>query len=128
MAGAECRSKDHHMQFDSKEIGEDLIEVTLAGRLDIQGAAEIDMPFTSVAATKRAGVLVNMSGVAFIASIGFRTLLSAAKALAGRGGQMVLHKPTDLVRSVLVTSGIDNMVPIIDDRDAAMAVLADAMS
>ena len=116
------------MQFESKEIGEDLIEVTLTGRLDIQGAAEIDMPFTSVAATKRAGVLVDMSGVDFIASIGIRTLLSSAKALAGRGGKMVLHKPTDLVRSVLVTSGIDNMVPIIDDRDAAIATLADAMS
>jgi anti-sigma B factor antagonist len=116
------------MQFESKEIGEDLIEVTLTGRLDIQGAAEIDMPFTSVAATKRAGVLVDMSGVDFIASIGIRTLLSSAKALAGRGGKMVLHKPTDLVRSVLVTSGIDNMVPIIDDRDAAVAALADSMS
>jgi len=116
------------MNFSNSEIGDNLVEVKLQGRLDIQGADAIDMPFTSITATRKAGVLVNMSGVEFIASIGIRMLLSNAKALAKRGGKMVLFKPVPLVKDVLVTSGVDNLIPITDDYDGAVADLKKALA
>ncbi|MEN8175425.1 MAG: STAS domain-containing protein [Pseudomonadota bacterium] len=115
------------MKFESKEIDTDLVEITLVGRLDIQGTQAIDMPFTSVTATRRAGVLVDMSGVNFIASIGIRTLLTNAKALAKHGGKMVLLNPAPMVFDVLTTSGVDHMIPINDDYDSAVADLRAAL-
>lgn len=116
------------MKFESTEIGDDLVEVKLQGRLDIQGTDAIDLPFTSLTATRKAGVLVDMSGVEFIASIGIRTLLSNAKALANRGGKMMLYKPVPLVRDVLTTSGVDNLIPIADDYDGALNDLQNALA
>lgn len=116
------------MKFESTDIGEDLVEVKLHGRLDIQGTDAIDLPFTSLTATRKAGVLVDMSGVEFIASIGIRTLLSNAKALANRGGKMTLYNPVPLVRDVLTTSGVDNMIPIVDDYDSALQDLKSSLA
>ena len=74
--------------------------VRLRGRMDILGVQAIDMKFTALTATQAALVLVDMSGVSFLASLGMRTLISSAKALAQRGGHMVLANPQPNVLDV----------------------------
>jgi anti-anti-sigma factor len=71
--------------------------------------------------------MVDMSEVSFVASIGMRTLLSSAKALAKKGGKMVLLNPVGPVWDSLSTAGIDALVPIHADRDAAIADLRAAL-
>ena len=88
--------------------------ITLVGRLDIQGAARIEMQFTAVAAGN-AAVVVDMGGVVFMASMGLRTLLLAAKAMRGKAGRMVLYRPQAEVEEVLVTSGASQLMPISHD-------------
>ena len=99
--------------------------VGLSGRLDVTGTHEIDMPFTALIATKKAAILVDLSRVDFIASIGMRTLLSYTKALSKRGGKMLLVNAQPMVKEVLVTAGIDQLIPIYDGEDAARAALKD---
>jgi anti-anti-sigma regulatory factor len=48
-------------------------------RLDIEGAFKIDSEFNRVAEEKK-NVLVDLSDVTFIASLGIRTLITGAKA------------------------------------------------
>ena len=62
-----------------------------------------------------------MAQVSFLASIGIRTLLQNAKALKQRGGRMVLLNPTDVVDSVLQSTGIAEIIPVFRDLDAACA-------
>src|SRR6267142_2483382 len=50
--------------------------IALTGRLDILGAEEIALPLAALAGAKQ-GLIVDMSGVSFIASIGLRHLVSA---------------------------------------------------
>jgi len=88
--------------------------ISLVGRLDIQGAARIDMQFTAVAAGN-AAVVVDMAAVEFMASMGLRTLLLAAKAMRGKAGRMVLYRPQAEVEEVLVTSGASQLMPISHD-------------
>jgi anti-anti-sigma factor len=45
--------------------------------------------------------------VSFLASIGIRALVAAAKAQAARGGRMVLVNPEPMVRKALQTAGIE---------------------
>ena len=52
-----------------------------------------------------------------------RTLLTAARAQAGRGGKMVLVAPNDMVRKTLEIAGVDRIVPIVQDWESAQANL-----
>ena len=107
------------MQLESELLDDHILKISLDGRLDIEGTQAIDMKFTALTATKKAAVLVDLSQVAFLASIGMRTLLSCAKANAARGGKMVLFNPQPMVKDVLETSGVTSLIPVYDDLEAA---------
>lgn len=94
--------------------------ITLAGRLDIAGASAIDQRFTALTAGHKA-VVVDMAGVEFLASMGLRSLIMAARAVASKGGRLVLCAPSELTASVITTSGLDSLLPMVADRAAAEA-------
>lgn len=111
------------MRLESELLDDYILNVMLDGRLDIEGTQAIDMKFTALTATKKAAILVDMSKVSFLASIGMRTLLSCAKAASNRGGKMVLLNPQPMVRDVLDRSGVATLIPVFDDLEAAKASL-----
>jgi anti-anti-sigma factor len=100
--------------------------VALTGRLDIVGAEKIALPLATLAGAKQ-GLIVDMSGVSFIASIGIRHLVSAAKALSRRKGLLVLLNPTEMVVEVLTSSGLTNLLPIVRSDSEAVAALDAAL-
>ena len=85
--------------------------VTMVGRLDIAGADVVALPLATLSGSKSA-LFINMAGVTFIASIGLRHLVAAAKAVGRRGGRMVLLNPTAAVAEVITTSGLTELLPI----------------
>src|SRR5580658_3328652 len=87
-------------------------KMVLVGKLDIAGAEVIALPLATLSGSK-SGVLIDMAGVSFLASIGIRHLVSASKALRRRGGSLVLLNPNDMVTEVLVSSGVDDMMKIV---------------
>lgn len=109
------------MEITNLEGGVKLVKLT--GRLDLKGTNEIDNKFTFSTSSGKNPVLVDMSEVEFLASIGMRMLLSNAKALVKRGSQMALLTPTPLVQDALVTAGFDELIPIFNDFDTAHAAL-----
>lgn len=111
------------MQIDSETLDHGIIKVNLSGRMDVLGVQAIDMKFTALTATQKASILVDMSEVSFLASLGMRTLLSSAKALSNRGGRMVLYKPQPKVLEVLETSGVSSLIPVYNNLEAAMDAL-----
>jgi anti-anti-sigma factor len=110
------------MQMTVENLEKDVTLVTLNGRLDVGGAAEIDLKFNTLAGARRA-VIVDLSHVSFIASMGIRLLLTGARAVAGKRGKMALLAPIPDVASVLQTARIDAMIPICATRaDAVVTV------
>jgi len=91
-----------------------ITKVSLSGRLDVQSALEIDDEFTKIAKENK-NLLVDLSDVTFIASLGIRTLVVGAKATSNNGGKMVLLNPQPNVEQVLRTSHIDTIMPITHD-------------
>lgn len=116
------------MNIEVNERENGIVEIVLNGRLDITGSAEIETQFTFNVATKKTAVLVNMSGVTFIASIGMRLLLSNARSANKRGGKMVLYNPSDLVEDALKIAGIDQLIPIYHNEETAVNDLLAAMA
>lgn len=96
--------------------------VTLTGKLDIAGADKLDLPLAAIAG-ERQSVVVDMGAVDFIASIGIRHLVMAAKAIARGNGRFVLLNPTPMVTDVLTTSGLLQILPIVRSEDEARAAL-----
>jgi anti-sigma B factor antagonist len=106
-----------HFEFSTLDTG--VVRVVIQGRFDMDAAIKLENPFTFNIATVKAPVVVDMSAVDFIASIAMRLLLKNAKAQMGRGGKLVLYKPTPLVREALTTAGIATIIPMYDDFDTA---------
>jgi anti-anti-sigma factor len=96
--------------------------VALTGRLDIVGAEVIALPLATLAGAKQ-GLILDMSGVSFIASIAIRHLVSAAKALSRRNGRLVLLNPSEMVAEVVTTAGLTSLLPIVRSDSEAFAAL-----
>jgi anti-anti-sigma factor len=111
------------MEIVATEIGAATARVALSGRLDIAGAEVIALPMATLAGAKQ-NLIIDMSGVTFIASIGIRHLVSAAKTVARRSGRLVLLSPNTAVVEVLTSSGLSNLLPIVHSEADAMAGLA----
>ncbi len=111
------------MQIELKNLDNGIHYISLIGRMDVKGTQEIDMKFTALVATNESPVIVDLSEVDMITSIGIRTLISNAKALNVRGGKMVMFNPQSMVKNVLTTAGIDKLIEIHGDLDTACAAV-----
>src|SRR5690348_4641322 len=107
------------MDIHVEPISSGVVKVILDGRLDINGAANIGLQFNAIAGSHR-GVLVDLAGVSFLASIGIRTLLLGAKTVQRRGGALVLVNPVANVERVLDVMGMTELMPIHRDTESAL--------
>ena len=110
------------MALSTEELSGGITKVILDGRLDIEGAAAVDLRMNVIAGSKKA-VLVDMQQVSFLGSMGLRALVAPARAIKSRGGKIVLFGPNELVEKVLKTSGVDTMIPIHHELQNAIAAL-----
>jgi anti-sigma B factor antagonist len=109
------------VSLDHEDLTDDLRRIRLGGRLDMVGVGEIELRFTTLAASKPVAVLVDLSGVSFLASVGLRCIIHSAKALDMKGGRMaLLVGDNELVQSTLETVGIADIIPVFSDEAAAL--------
>ena len=97
--------------------------IKLVGKLDIFGTGEIETKFAGYCAGDKVRVIVDLSKVDFLASIGIRLLTLTAKSVASRGGRMVLLNPVTEVHDVLEITGIPAIIPIYSQLESAETVL-----
>jgi anti-anti-sigma factor len=111
------------MEMKKDELEGDVLKVTLAGSFDIAGAGEVDMPFAVISGSRRK-VVVDFSEVDFLASIGVRVLVKAARAMGNKGGRMALFGANEAARKVLASTGADTLIVVTDDEASAVAAVA----
>ena len=107
------------MKLESELLAGDVQRVALEGRLDIDGVQAIDVRFTALTATRKANVVLDLTGVTLLASIGIRLLVTAARGQKGRGGKIVIACAQPPVKAVLVSAGINHVMPLYDDVESA---------
>lgn len=111
------------MPIAIEDLAGNITKVVLSGRIDIAGASAIDMPMSIVGGTKKA-VIVDMSGVEFMASLGLRSVVLSGKAVLSKGGKYVLLAPQPQVEEVITTSGVDELFTIFRDEASAIAAVS----
>jgi anti-sigma B factor antagonist len=112
------------MKLEVEQLEDGLTKVNLFGRMDIAGVDEIAMRFTGLTAVDRRKVVVDLTGVDFMVSIGIRLILQNARALKLRGGSMAVMGPSEFVAQVLDSAGVGNVVPVVPDLARARSTLA----
>lgn len=90
-----------------------------AGRLDLPGEQAISLKFTAEANGAGSSLIVDLSAVTYIASIGLRLFFSNARSLKPRGHRMILLQPSTAVEEILRLAGVDTFCPITADATEA---------
>jgi len=111
------------MQVTVHAFGETGKKVVLVGNLDIAGAQAVELPLAA-AAGSRCDIVVDMVRVDFVASIGLRHLVLAAKAAERNARKLVVLDPNPLVTEVMHTAGLQDLLPIVRSEDEARIALA----
>ena len=118
-----CKVAEDVINVDIIDLDNGITNVMVSGRMDVQGALAVDKKFSTIADEKKK-VVIDLSQVTFLASLGIRTLIMSCKTLASKGGDMVLLNPQPNVEKVLRTSGVDTVIQIVRDMNAATAIFA----
>jgi len=114
------------MELTYEDLEDGVRRVQLAGRMDVEGAREIDLKFTSLTASHQAFVIVDLSRVEFLSSLGLGTLVRSAKAQMSRQGKFVLLSPQLHVAKVLETTQVDRILPVLYDFEEAFLAVRPA--
>jgi len=112
------------MNISEDKLQGEVTKVNLSGSMDIEGVSKIEIQFAGMCAAPRMAIVVDMSAVPYMSSIGIRALLMNAKAVSRRGGKFVLLNPEPNVKKVLESSGIDQLITICQDLGEAVTKVA----
>ena len=96
--------------------------VKLSGNLDLAGVEAIEMDFSALLAGEQ-HLLIDLSKVDFVASMGIRLLLSGAKQLTRRNLKLILAAPNECVCEALEVTNINAIIPCFATIAEAKATL-----
>ena len=111
------------MELQYSDLENDIRQIKLVGQLDINGVGMIETKFTGYCAGEKPRVLVDLSEVDFLASIGIRLLTLNARSIASRGGRMVLVGAIPELKSVLEVTVIPGIIPMYDGFESDETIL-----
>jgi anti-anti-sigma factor len=115
------------MDMTVNQANDEITRVDLDGRFDIQGAEEVDTRFGELAESSKA-MIVDLSKVTFIASLGIRTLMLSAKTLIRRGADMAVCGANENVEKVLRGTGFNEVAGLYPDFDSAARTLKERLA
>src|SRR5215831_12006214 len=111
------------IQLNEVQLDDRLTHLAIVGRMDVVGLHAIDMKFHGYTAARRRPVLVDLSGLEFISSLGMGMFVSCARSLQRFGAKMVLLNPRPEVEEALKAVGIDQAIPIVHSVEEGVRIL-----
>lgn len=104
-------------------LGERLVKVALVGRLDTPGVSRVEAGFLAHLMPGAKNAIVDLSQVDFIASMGLRMLVSAAKDLKMRQAKLVLYGAQQPVLQVFEAVALHKIIHICSEETDALAAV-----
>jgi anti-anti-sigma factor len=100
-----------------------VLTLTLGGRLDADSSPGFaDLLGHSIDAGHHK-IVLDLSGVEYVSSVGLRALILGAKKVAPLGGKIVLSGPTERIVKLLEISGFTSIFTIAATREQALEQL-----
>ena len=110
------------MKVIRQDHGE-IVVLAIKGRLDQSSADSLHISAMEALEEGKMGLIINMEGVDFIASVGIRALIRPAQSISLRGGKLVVANLKPELREFFALTGLDQMFTIHEDVEAAQAAL-----
>jgi len=103
-----------------EDIATNIRLIYLSGRLDVLGVDQIESSFTSLASNDGRSVIVDLSRVELMNSVGLGMMIRNANTLAAQGKAIVLLTPAPRIKRVIEIASIDELIPIEYNLSAAL--------
>lgn len=101
-----------------------ITKAALSGRLDTSSVDRLEISFVAGIVPKGQNTIVDLSEVTFMASLGIRMLLSAARALSRQGAKFVLYGATEPIMEIIETTSLSAIIPVCPTEEDALAAVA----
>ena len=111
------------MRLQYGELDGSIRLIKLSGALDMHGVGDVEKEFVRLCTGENVCVLVDLSKVNYISSIGIPLLINSARSLARQGGRMALLNPQRAVENVLELTGIPLLIPVYQSLNTAVTEL-----
>ena len=95
------------------ERRDDAIVVHAFGEIDLQHSPGFHQALVGLCAEQPKRLIVHLSEVTFIDSSGVGSLVDIFRRMNGQGGELVLHSPSQRVRSVLEITRLNRFFTIV---------------
>jgi anti-anti-sigma factor len=104
-------------------IEQNYVLLRLEGRLEATQAAGVTESIQKAMWEGPPNLILDCSGLSYVASMGLRCFLLAQKGAQGAGGKLVFFGLNDNVRSVFSLTGFDRIAQVRANREDALACL-----
>jgi len=99
--------------------------VTVEGELDLHTARTLMGTVDDTLTTPDlAAIVIDLSGVTFLASMGIRMLISTTRALSRKGGRLVMFGAGSGVWDVIETSALTEIIPHAGSENEALMLVS----
>jgi anti-sigma B factor antagonist len=95
--------------------------LALAGEIDLHVLPNVTTSLNEMIAKKPNRLIVDLSGVPYVNSVGVAAIINAMQTVEAYGGKFALAGLQETVRSILEMSRLDHIFSIFPDVDAALA-------
>jgi anti-anti-sigma factor len=108
------------MKIETRKVY-DVLVVDMSGRLDSRTSGESGDRIVQIAQGGDKRVLLNLDKLDYVSSAGLRVIVTGAKLLQGKRGELKICNAKGGVKSVLETSGFDSLIKLYDTEKEAIA-------
>ncbi|MBL8063384.1 MAG: STAS domain-containing protein [Anaerolineales bacterium] len=103
------------MKLQISELEGGIRLISLDGKLDSNGVYAVEVDFGRHCGGEKRRILVDLSRVSYISSIGIPLLVNTAKSVMSHGGKFALLSPQQEVMNVFEMVGVSRIIPIYYD-------------
>jgi anti-sigma B factor antagonist len=100
-----------------------ILTLTVSGRIDADTTGAFSETIDRCIEAGNHKIVLDLSGVDYVTSVGLRALILGAKRLAPLGGKMVLCAPQERVLKLLELAGFTSIFKIAGNREQAEELL-----
>ena len=117
-----------HLQIATRQVADAAIAMPV-GRIDHRSAADFEaalMPLVTAAAAAKGALVLDLSGIEYISSVGLRVLMIAAKKMREHEAPLLVASVQSVVAEIFAISRFDRILTVTATLDDAMALCSPA--
>jgi anti-anti-sigma factor len=110
------------MEIQSNQLANAVV-LTVSGRMDAENAHQFQKTCEDWIGRGATHLLVDLSGLQYVSSVGLSSFLAVAKVLQSKSGSVILCRLQGLPKQVFELTHLIGLFPVFESMDAALASL-----